>query len=155
MPVADRIAEVFPPDDPNPPDSDDPEVIGNDNCVTTEKNCDIYDKRGDMPLVGPGGTPIDIQLAVGTIFDRDEPTYPGVKDWLGDPGDQIGGQLQMREFVRLQIGNNPQQGYKNWYRISDWGLWRITYSLKFDAATSKFEDNANSPGVSAPDNNNW
>src|SRR5215831_11097449 len=37
---------------------------------------------------------------------------------------------QFGEFTRLQIGDSNVSGYRNWFRISDYGNWRMLAKFK-------------------------
>jgi hypothetical protein len=47
--------------------------------------------------------------------------------------------VQFGEFVRLQIGDSATQGYKNWYRISD--FFASKTHIKYKKAAGGMIDN--------------
>ena len=74
--------------------------VGNDDVYTADETDNPYTSS---PL--------------GQLTSTDAPQR-GLYDIQGRTGDQIEFVLQFREFVRVELAGN-------WYRCSDWGLWRF------------------------------
>lgn len=123
-------------------------------AVDTEGNDDNGPNREDTdPYTDPD---------VGHLTDTDPPGLPMLVDRAGVPGDTVEVRVQLREFVRLQIGTR-------WYRTSDFaqGEWRHHGRLKrvwllgvhdlngngtFDPGEGWWEDNGS---VSDSTNDGW
>lgn len=85
-------------------------VLGNDDASTDDEDNDPYSVDLE-PFDNPIGTLRSYDLPYRVIFNS-----------RGVNGEQVRWRLHFREFVRLELNGN-------WYRISDWGLWRVHIAL--------------------------
>lgn len=132
---ADNIVQIEYPD----PDS----AIGTDDTGTHDEDNNPY---SDTEVL-PGTTE---NLPKGKIGSHDTPVFPVFIDAPGNNGAKLEAQFQFGEFVRLQIGDKADAGYKNWYRISDFALWR--HDAKLKKAGGTWVDDGS---VAETNNNNW
>jgi hypothetical protein len=73
---------------------------------------------------------VNVLNPLGAMSNVDRPTVPQFIHSAGANGDTAEQRNQFREFARLQIGDSAAAGYRNWYRISDYYLWRQHGKLK-------------------------
>jgi len=104
QPVAEEVATDYPPDD-------EPAWGNDDSGTSDEDNIPYY-------------------LPPAELSSEDVPAQP-MRDSTGDLNDTFEDRSQYREFVRLELGS-VQQGL-NWYRASDYKLWRVHFKYKKEA----------------------
>jgi hypothetical protein len=138
LPNANRVAVDYPTDD----------TIGNDDPRTVAQDNNPYSDADTGYLQLPDKTPY--KNPIGTISAFDAPTVPQFIDAAGANGDTVEMRFHAREFARLQIGNSATANYKNWYRISDFALWR--HQPLFKKACGTWVDNGS---VSDNTNDGW
>ena len=134
LPNKDKVVIEYP-----PPDS----AIGNDDVTATDEDDDPYSNAEVIP-----GT--KTKLPKGKIGTLDQPILPSFIDKTGKNGDTLEMNVQFGEFVRLQIGDKSDKGYRNWYRISDFALWR--HVARFKKAKGTWVDNGS---VADKTNDDW
>ncbi len=136
LPSASLIAENYPADD----------VEGNDDAgILSEDNYPYSDQELRYILNGK-----EVKNQKGQLSSYDKPRAPAFINATGKDGDTVEQRAQFREFARLQIGDNSVKGYKNWYRISDYSLWR--HHAKFKKEKGKWKNNGS---VSDKTNADW
>ena len=114
---ANKLAEDYPVDP----------AAGNDDTTTGDEDNDPYSNNELQPGT-QNNTP------KGKLASEDPPMCPVFIDAAGAANDTVEYRAHFGEFVRLQIGNSAQAGYRNWYPISDYQLWRHVGKLQKDAA---------------------
>jgi hypothetical protein len=82
---------------------------------------------------------------------HDTPTNPVFIRAAGDANDTVEFRLHFREFVRLQIGKSAEPGYRNWYRVSDYTLWRHVGKVKKNPVQWWIDDGS----VAEKNNEGW
>jgi hypothetical protein len=58
------------------------------------------------------------KAAIGELASTDQPDSPFIRENAGQRDETVEAITQFKEFVRLQVGNSPAAGYRNWYIIS-------------------------------------
>jgi hypothetical protein len=77
----------------------------------------------DKSTEGEDNNPYDAQGSLGELTDSDRPRRQ-LQAFVGRLGDRCQWKLQFREFVRVELDGN-------WYRCSDWDLWRFHIAAVF------------------------
>jgi hypothetical protein len=156
LPNPDKIVELYPQD--QTPAGDDAE--GNDDPNTLSQANDPYAER--QPFYKPRGGELQLNVGLGLMSNVDGPRTPIFDNAAGRVGDTLEQRNQFREFARLQIGNTGAAGYRNWYRVSDYFLWRHQPSLKKMAERrgdgvmiEVWRNNPAKPSVSDATNDGW
>ncbi len=138
LPNANLIAEKYPGND----------AEGNDD-VRSPGGADNDPYSHVQVFWRPKGVPPP-RNPIGFMSSVDGPHAPSFIHAAGKNGDKLEHRVQFREFVRLQIGDSPAPGYKNWYRISNFYLWR--HHAKLKKVNLRWVDDGS---VSDPTNNGW
>lgn len=119
-------------------------AVGNDDYANTAAIHDPY-KISNLPIkyvsinrvvattyanndktVNPAG--------VGQLCSYDWPQLVAFDSAAGNVNHVVEVRAQFREFVRLQIGKNAPQGYRMWYRVSDFRSWRHHVKVRKEQA---------------------
>jgi hypothetical protein len=65
----------------------------------------------------------------GGLDFHDSPAAPYIRESSGGVGETVHIKKTIHNFIRVQIGDSPEEGYKNWYIISENFTWY--YNAKF------------------------
>ncbi len=99
-------------------------TIGTDDILTDSQKNNPYVAKPDF-IELTSGQAKKVRIEKGQLASIDGPTMPVIRKDAGIQGNKVECRIQFREFVRLQIGASAAQNYHNWYRISDYKLWRM------------------------------
>lgn len=91
---------------------------GNDDPHTTDEDSNPYSDQEAIPALGAPDPTDNPKPAVGQVSIADECLSPYVRRYAAQINETVQVRNQFDTFVRVQIGDSSEAGYRNWYRIS-------------------------------------